>query len=407
MQDTHRFVKISDSGAWCWFQDPRAVYIAGQKKYTYAGWVSRDGKLQVGAYNHATNQTEIVTIEDEWGNNDHNTNSFLVLPDNRIMIFYTQHNQCGLYSRTTLYPEDVSTWSEKITVSDKRRITYSHPVYLSDEGRFYVFWRGESWKPTFAVSEDGVVWSEPRILFQESGHEGLRIRPYLKVISDGKSEIHFAFTDGHPAANSENSIYYALYKHGIFYQANGAIIDTLDELPIQHSHSDLVFDGKRQKMTSWIWDIALNAKGAPVIAYVRMPKKKDHRYHYVSWGGEAWRDYEMIPGGPWFPKTPWFKKEKEPYYSGGITLNHADPSALYLSRQIGGVFEIEKWVTPDAGASWSSFAITKHSKYDNVRPVVPRGGECYTDTVLWMQGDYIHYTNFDTKIMMYALAHLA
>jgi hypothetical protein len=72
---------LSKDGAWCWFQDPRAVYIAGKHQKTYAGWVTHDGQLQVGAYNHVTNETEIVTIRENWGTDDHNTGlrAYLVL----------------------------------------------------------------------------------------------------------------------------------------------------------------------------------------------------------------------------------------------------------------------------------------------------------------------------------------
>jgi hypothetical protein len=42
----------------------------------------------------------------------------------------------------------------------------------------------------------------------------------------------------------------------------------------------------------------------------------------------------------------------EPNYSGGIALDHSDPSRLALSRSINGVFEIEFWSTNNGGQSW-------------------------------------------------------
>ena len=44
--------------------------------------------------------------------------------------------------------------------------------------------------------------------------------------------------------------------------------------------------------------------------------------------------------------------ETEPNYSGGIILDHSDPSRLVLSRSINGVFEIEIWTTPNDGLTW-------------------------------------------------------
>ena len=141
---------FSSDGAWCWIQDPRAVYVEGKCKRTYAGWITREGRLQVGAYSHETGNMEYYTLKEDWDIDDHNSNSFLVLPDKHLMVFYARHNKTGLFCRTTSRPEDITTWEEEVTVANTPRISYSQPVYLSDEGRFYVFWRGQSWKPTFA-----------------------------------------------------------------------------------------------------------------------------------------------------------------------------------------------------------------------------------------------------------------
>jgi len=73
---------------------------------------------------------------------------------------------------------------------------------------------------------------------------------------------------------------------------------------------------------------------------------------------------------------------------------------VYLSRQLNGVFEIEKWFSLDKGKTWMSQPITKNSDSLNVRPVVPRGYRGEKNHVLWMSGHYIHYTNYSTAIRM-------
>jgi len=40
---------FTEDGAWNWCQDPRAVFVKGERARTYAQWVTRDGRLQVGA----------------------------------------------------------------------------------------------------------------------------------------------------------------------------------------------------------------------------------------------------------------------------------------------------------------------------------------------------------------------
>ncbi len=394
------YVTLSRDGAWCWFYDPRAVYIEGKHRRTYAGWVTQKGELQVGMYDHDTGETEYYTLKTNWDIDDHNGNSFLVIPDNRLMVCYARHDKKGLFCRTTSMPENIREWENEITVSDMPRITYSHPVYLSDESRFYIFWRGQSWMPTFASSIDGRNWGDPKILIQKDNLESRDVRPYMKVISDGKAAIHFAFTDGHPRNEPKNSIYYLRYENGGFYKADGAKVGDMNSLPISPNKSAIVYNGNETKVRSWIWDIALDRKGHPIIAYTRLPKETDHRYHYTRWDGDKWVDVEITPAGRWFPQTPMLRREREPQYSGGIALDHCNPSVVYLSRQIRGVFEIEKWITLDNGKTWFSIAITRNSKHHSVRPVIPRGYTGKKAHLLWMHGGYLHYTNYETVIRM-------
>ena len=394
-----RSLVLTDDGAWCWFQDPRAVYHEGAYRRTYTGWMTKSGQMQVGRYDHDSGDIESVTLKEEWDVDDHNTPAFLVLPDGRLMAFYARHNKVGLFARTTSNPEDISTWDPEVTVSNTDRITYSHPVQLSAEkNRIYVFWRGPSWKPTFTYSDDGETWSEPQILLQEIGREAQDIRPYLKVVSDGISTIHFTFTNGHPRVEPTNSVYYVKYEAGQFSRADGKEIGKMNSLPIDHNLSDLVYDATKGDARAWIWDIALDAAGQPVIVYTRLPEEKDHRYHYVRWNGSNWEDHFITKAGGWFPQTPEGDEEREVHYSGGISINQSNPSVVYFSRLVGDEFEIQKGTTRDKGQTWEIEAITSNSTFRNVRPVFPHGYPGDGDHVLWMAGQYIHYTEYDTAI---------
>ncbi|MEY3000997.1 MAG: hypothetical protein RL648_1211 [Verrucomicrobiota bacterium] len=391
---------VTGDGAWCWFQDPRAVFIQGKHERTYIQWMTRKGQLQVGAFDHASKETVVHTLKEDWDVDDHNVGAFVVLPDKRLMAFYARHNKGGLFCRTTTQPEDICQWDEEVTVSGTDRVTYAHPVYLSEEKRFYVFWRGPTWKPTFATSEDGKTWSEPQVLIQEEGRDDRKIRPYTKVVSDGKSTIHLAFTDGHPRNEAQNSIYYLRYEAGQFRKADGSLVGDLESLPVQHSKSDRVYDGRSTNVRAWVYDIALDKKGYPVLAYTRLPAESDHRYCFARWTGREWLDVEISPGGPWFPQTPDGEVEREPHYSGGMAFDHSNPFILFLSRRINGSFEIEKWQSRDNGNSWISQAITRDSGELNVRPVVARGFEEGIPHVLWMSGSYEHYTRYSTGIKL-------
>jgi hypothetical protein len=109
----------------------------------------------------------------------------------------------------------------------------------------------------------------------------------------------------------------------------------------------------------------------------------------------------LTEAGPWFPHTPPGAREREPNYSGGIVLDHTDPSQVYLSREKNGVFEIEHWSTRDKGKNWEVTAVTKNSRNDNVRPFVVRNHHDDSLRVLWMNIEkYVHYTDYKGAIKM-------
>ena len=226
-------------------------------------------------------------------------------------------------------------------------------------------------------------------------------RPYVKYTSDGKSRIHIAFTDDHPRTFPTNSIYYMYYEAGVFHHADGTPIKNLAQLPIiPRPDADIVYDGNTSGK-AWVWDVAIDASNHPVIVHTVLPTDDDHRYYYSRWDGKKWLDREMTKAGKWFPQTPAGTVEREPHYSGGIILDHEDPSIVYLSKATKGVFEIEKWTTPDGGATWKTGMVTSGSAKNNVRPFIPwpePGTHPPVKMLIWMHGDYVHYTNFDTEV---------
>jgi len=62
--------------------------------------------------------------------------------------------------------------------------------------------------------------------------------------------------------------------------------------------------------------------------------------------------------------------------------------------------EIYKGVTRDGGKSWRWQPLTKDSKVDNLRPIVPahHSGKTF---VLWYRGRYQTYTKFETEVVAY------
>lgn len=401
---------LEDDAAWCWFSDPRAVklqYSSGSK--IVAGGVTKNGSVVAFSIDMQNGRIENGIIHPNLEIDDHNNPAFLELPDGKILSFYTRHHNKDLFMSKTISPGDITKWEKprriEITNDEEEELygapkyTYANPVMLSDEkNRIFLFGRWMGFKPVMIWSDNqGESWSKSRVVICPQPFDPGN-RPYVKYYSDGKSKIHMAFTDGHPRNEPFNSIYYAYYEKGRFFRADGSLICTIDSLPFEPSDATLVYNGNSKEGRAWIYDIKIDDNDYPVIAYARYPTEEDHIYHYAKFNGEYWEDNELCHAGKWFPQTPEGEREREPHYSGGITISVGDVSTVFLSREIDGVFEIQKW-QKFGNSDWKFSPITENSDYDQVRPVVPWGINHHAPVLLWMENEkYVHYTNYSSKI---------
>jgi hypothetical protein len=391
---------LAPNAAWSWFGDPRAVRYQGVRSCTYAGWVTAEGDVVVAQFDHDTGEITSSVVAEQLQRDDHAAPTLLVRPDGRIMAFYSGHRGRWLRYRISKEPEDVSSWGDEHAAAGHTSgvwgYTYPCSFLLSGEAdRRYLFWRGRDYLPMMSTSENGMSWSSPIAIVRGEGEQ-----PYVKYASDGVAAIHIAFTDDHPGNDETNNIYYARYEGGALHRADGSVIAAVDSLPISPSDADLVYDAAKHGARAWLWDVACDELGRPVIAYAVFPSEEDHRYRYARWNGSSWIDGELTPAGARFPLVEPYHNYFEPYYSGGMALDHSDPSVVYVSRPVSGVFEIERWVTPDEGITWSHSAVTAGSKANNVRPVAPVGHADGGPEVIWMHGLYVNYVDYNTDLRM-------
>ncbi len=378
------------TGAWSWFGDPRAVTYDGR---TYVGWVDLEGDIKVSSYDHASGERVTAVLAARLNRDDHANPSIHVRPDGRLVIFYSRHVGPAMHYRVSSQPEDISSWEPPqtlpVNVPGIRGYTYPNPIRLADEGRTYLFWRGGNYNPTYSIQDDGSnTWSPARNLIVKPNE-----RPYAKYAESGGDTIHVAYTNAHPNEYPSVNVYYARVRAGAIQRANGQELGTLDGAPIAPEAGDLIFD---RPEPSWVHDVAADASGNPVIVFASFPSPTDHRYHYARWAGGAWQVNEITAAGRAF------REDGRPadYYSGGLTLDHEDPSRVYLSRQTGASWQVETWTTPNGGASWTAQTVSAPSPEKNVRPVSPRGMTAFDGDlgVLWMRGVYPSYVDYRTSI---------
>ncbi|MEK6478924.1 BNR-4 repeat-containing protein [Catalinimonas sp. 4WD22] len=407
-ENTSTVKTFTEDGAWCWFSDPRAVYYEGQHQRTYASWVDSTGNIMIGYYDHENGDTQTKILHEDLERDDHDNPALHFTPEGKIMVFYAEHaRETPIFQLVSSEPEDISKWEDRrsLYLNDttnyegfSKTYTYVNVWQVKDE--LFLLWRGMDFKPNYSISKDGGdTWSKGKILILPERLYRDR-RPYVKVFSDGE-KLHIAFTDGHPRRETTNSIYYTYYEDGNFYKADGEKISSLSEVPFSPQQAEKVHDGTTSNK-AWIWDIAADQQGYPVLTYASFPNDSAHYYHYARWNGKQWERQLLTHAGKWFPQTLPGTEEREMNYSGGVVIDHETPSTVYLSKEQNGTFEIEQWKRQNDG-NWDTFPITSSSSLDNVRPyAVLNAKEGNPLQLFFLTNErYIHYTDYRSLIKMW------
>lgn len=395
--------QVSSEGAWCWFGDPRALHYKsenGNINKTYIGYIDIHGNIKAMQYDFNKNMQEEILIRSCFQPDDHNNPTFLVLPDERIMIFYSRHtDEPCFYYRVSREPGDITTLGEEKRIETENNTTYPSPFILSDDpNHFYLCWRGIGWHPTIARlslpdSKDNVTitWG-PHQIVQSTG-----ARPYAKYASNGKDKIYMTYTTGHPDNELPNFIYfnYININSQQLEDIDGNILSNISEKPFRIDKSDeyvgkypnTVVDNSPER--DWVWQIAMDSQEKPVIAMVRINEDKNqHAYYYVRWTGKKWRKSFLADAGGHFHQSD----DIEKCYSGGMTIDPTNTNIIYCSvpqrGKYGNVYEIIRYTLDEDGRVVSKEAMTNNSPLNNVRPYLIPGSENTPLRLTWMHGNY-------------------
>ncbi len=388
-------VTLTTNGAWTWFNDPRAIYDARTNR-VYTGWISNTGTIQFAAHELKSGKTTVLDLKTGFEADDHNNPAFLLHDDGTITAFYTAHRteypERAVLWRT-MTPKDDGTYSlgpeQRIMRDDdvqgEKKNTYCNPFHLSKEHRTYLFSRGANFNPVYRIHEDGAdpnAWSAAKNFILNAPN-----RPYLKYDSNGVDRISFLYTDGNPGS-VKNNVYYMYLQNGALYDADGSIIRKLADAPIVPGNAKKVFDRLANNSpagdSSWVWDLSHDpVTQDPIATYVSFVGLK-HIYHYTRFDGEKWIDhrFDFDTGGSIEGKG------LGDNYSGGLVLDHTDPSIVYLSRPMDGEYALEQWKTSDGGATWTTKRIAIEKTDKILRPYVPLNRPKDTEMVLWLSGEY-------------------
>lgn len=404
----HAQTVVIEEGAWCWFADPRAIHHGTN---TYVGYIDVHGNVKATQYDWKKRRKSDVLIRSFFQPDDHNNPTFLVLPDGRIMIFYTRHtDEPRIWYRISQQPGDITALGKEKYLETQNNTTYPSPFIMSDDPQhIYLCWRGINWHPTIARltipdAEDNCHFDyEPHQIVQSTG-----ARPYAKYISNGKDKIYIGYTTGHPDNEMPDWLYLNIIdiNHGngpILRDLNGKTLGKIDDGVFRVSKTEeyattypATIVDRTPNVRNWIWQIALDNDEHPVIAYPHIDASKDnHTYWYARWTGAAWQHVRICEAGHAFHQS-WTKTEK--CYSGGMAIDPENTSILYVSIPINngnydrdGVYEIYQYAIDNAGNVDKGTPITQNSPKNNARPYVIPGAQKGRIRLVWMNGDYQYW----------------
>ena len=394
---------VTAEGAWCWFADPRALHYeneSGTINKTYIGYIDIHGNIKAMQYDFKKKKQEEVLIRSYFQPDDHNNPTFLVLPDERIMIFYSRHtDEACFYYRISQIPGDITMLGEEKVIKTRNNTTYPSPFILSDDPEhIYLCWRGIGWHPTIAKlslpdekDDVSIVWGAYQIV------KSTGARPYAKYVSNGKDKIYLTYTTGHPDNENPNFLYFNYIDiHTMqLKDVKGNTLSTIADGTFRVNKTPdyvarypyTVVDNPVER--DWVWQVALDKRGYPVIAMVRISSdKKSHDYYYAGWDGHEWKKTFLANAGGHFHQTPNLEK----CYSAGLAIDPANTSLIYCSLPIEGkygkVYEIVKYTLDEDGKIISTEAITRNSQLNNVRPYIIPSSENTPLRLAWMYGNY-------------------
>ena len=405
---------VANEGAWCWFADPRALHyenVAGTINATYLGYIDVHGNVMATQYDWVSHRKTDVLVRSYFQPDDHNNPTFVVLPDERVMIFYTRHtDEAKIWYRISKKPGDITSLGEEKYLATANNTTYPSPFILSDDPtHIYLCWRGINWHPTIArltmpdANDNCQFDFGPKQIVQSTG-----ARPYAKYQSNGKDRIYLSYTTGHPDNEMPDWLYFNVIdiNHGngpILRDIKGTELKKVAEgvfnVNKQNSYASsypLTVVDNTSNIRNWVWQIALDENENPVIAYPHIDNDKTtHVYWYARWTGTEWRRTWVQYGGHAFHKN-WNSTER--CYSGGMSLDPDNINDLYLSIPTAGgeyskdgVYEIWKYTINDAGEVAGKEQITKNSTKNNIRPYFIPGSKNSPMRLAWMNGDYYYW----------------
>lgn len=365
---------------------------------TIVGWTSSDGDIGVSAYDQESGDTQSTVLDPAFEVDDHSSPAIFVRDDDRLVLFWTEHNTQTIYWKISETPSDVSSFGPLKSFDTASAVNYPQPVPWDGGIRlYYRYGSGDSSVWAYRDSTDGASsFGARQTLFDDASESWNYIHPYVD-----SNKLHFAMGDHRMETPG---IYHWYLEDGTYYESGGTEIQSASSAITAVSDVTTVYDGGASgNNPPKQYDLQTDSNGNPVVVFTEHVETGsgggdgDYRARWAKWDGSQWVvGAEITAMGGAMPENH--------YYEGGLSLDSQDPTTVYVSvEQDSRNYQIQEWTTNDGGSTWSKVrdrsrgvgTITNPTKRG--RPISPRDHDGSV-SVLWFEGKYGGFTNYLTRI---------
>jgi hypothetical protein len=396
------------NGIWTWFNYANQVRHNG---IDYVGAINSAGRIVI-AKNDAGTVTEVTFGTAVVNVNDHSNPSLLVLPDNRLMVVYSEHNGQAFYRISTNALPDISTFQAQVEFHSGTGVevnSYTR-VWVAPDGWVRILSRkapGGTDNPTwlFAKRASEIMagdtsWAAP---VQQFGIPNARPYPIIDIEPD-TGIVHLFTSSDHPNEGPA-----ALYLYRGEPVSDGSLrwyrgidgTEVTDAKPFDPRQAGALVMTTTGGV-NWTWDIKRFPDGTICMASTKYPSSTTGLARNVSVSDIQYWVHRKRPGQAlesWqFAGGQSSIYPAESCYAGGLVIDGNSPNIIYSSERVAsldmmhefdfdwttGVRTLRRMLDPDG---------TTHQRRPNsLRGHGPRAA------VAWWDGSYSTFTNYNTRI---------
>lgn len=353
---------IEDSG-WSWWCEPRAVRRGSA---LHVGHITSAGTVLASTIDPATGLST-VELGQSPSIDEHNPPAFTDDPTRPLVAFWAGHNDnATVYYRKA---DAAGVFGQTRTISfSSIGSQVSYVQVLTNGAHIFVLCRVQNRYWAAVRSTDwGETWGSPHIWLDfGSGNQG-----YVTMCRhNAHPHLYRIALYGHPSI-SPTPIRYgyvmldtlAIQRPGNVDLGNLLSGSATSPGGYQLAHAPAAGKGCRLFGVSTL-------DGKPAIAFAEWSNDDDARYYIARYADQSspFDAVELCSAGAVIGHNP------AAHYHGGLTMpTPAADGGVWLAREDVGTWTVEKWATPDAGASWTLDEVVESSTTTLARPTLASG----------------------------------